>query len=666
VEGLVFGLIIWGIAIAIRRARRRGNRNGWAPNPSGSQSSAATPVQPATSVPAPSTEASAAVSAAFDRLHTAAAELADEEKAIAMPESSPLAGVIALPAAERSVEEVLEWLQGTPIKRRDEDRLLALAKRPVSWWQRRSGWRLGPIDRLGHVLRLLRLAASAELEQSWRRADFFWGAVWREFAALWVVPSAWEVSAAATGRQVADLRHGVLVGLLAVAHAGFYNGWIQQAGPAGAADRRAKFHMRKLEELVRLGAIPGEMARQFQAPESEAILEREVTLRQWSLALETAGNLVAKYPEHAAYRERLFTLCMLAARDLAEQARKAPGDIFITNLNWIGDRIARGNVAGHPLGAAAAALVHRVTAILMLGSGRVGDALSAARAAETIAPDAASRALIERLAVFREELRSELARLEATTTSSILDEIQGFTTLYAQVGSHAESAPITQPVSAIHQPADTAAPPKVEVASWIPVLLTQRGRQRGAPFGYWLFTPDAASARFALGAAAVALLTTASLTAYDAWMLARRDAAYRVAITAAAHDDDLAVLAAADAFFGSRPLSQADSRVAHLNQLVAAALDAPKRRVRNGAMTRMADAAMSNDLSAAMTAAQDFVKALPTTPGIDDSRRADVAEFYAHEFTAWFTTLDDPLSPEALAAVTAHQQMIAALSGSDT
>jgi hypothetical protein len=159
---------------------------------------------------------------------------------------------------------------------------------------------------------------------------------------------------------------------------------------------------------------------------------------------------------------------------------------------------------------------------------------------------------------------------------------------------------------------------------------------------------------------------TVGVTADDNWALARRDDAYRAVLASAEQDDDQAVPAAANAFFSSRPLGHADSRVAHVNQLVAAALDAPKRRIRDEAMTRMADAAMSNDLSAAMVAVQDFVKALPTTPGIDDPRRADVAEFYAHEFTAWFTTLDTPLSPEALAAVTAHQQMIAALSGSDT
>src|SRR5262249_927997 len=250
----------------------------------------------------------------------------------------------------------------------------------------------------------------------------------------------------------------------------------------------------------------------------------------------------------------------------------------------------------------------------------------------------------------REELRAELALLETTTTSSILGEIHGFRTLYAQVGSDAESAPIMQPVSAMHQPTDAAPPPEVEAESWSPVLLTQRGRQRGAPFGYWLFTPDGASSRLALSAGAIALLMTVGLTAYDDWALAHRDAAYRAVIASAEQGDDQAVLAAANAFFSSRPLGHADSRVAHVNQLVASALDAAKRRVRDGAMTRMVDAAMSNDLSAAMAAAQDFGKALPIISGIGDSRRADVAEFYAHEFTTWFTTLDAPLGPETLAA----------------
>src|SRR5205823_11170211 len=63
-------------------------------------------------------------------------------------------------------------------------RLLLLANRLLTPWQRYLNWKLTPAERLARALGLHRQALAAELSAHYERADFFWRQLQIEFTAF--------------------------------------------------------------------------------------------------------------------------------------------------------------------------------------------------------------------------------------------------------------------------------------------------------------------------------------------------------------------------------------------------------------------------------------------------------------------------------------------------
>jgi hypothetical protein len=124
-------------------------------------------------------------------------------------------------------------------------RLLALAHRDFSQWERWSGWKLDPLGQMGHLLLQHRLAMEAELAAQWQRADFFWRQVQIELKSFSKRKDYWQTLAAIIAPDLeatvlndpVQLRQRLVNELLIDTHCAFYNGLVRPAETCSVHDR---------------------------------------------------------------------------------------------------------------------------------------------------------------------------------------------------------------------------------------------------------------------------------------------------------------------------------------------------------------------------------------------------------------------------------------------
>ena len=138
-------------------------------------------------------------------------------------------------------------------------KILALANKKYTAWERLFGWKLDNPGKIGRLLLLHKNAVAAEKEKQLRQADFFWQKFYETLESMYHEESIWQELAKFTFDDAEDdplvLRQTLIEEVFLDTHCAFYNGRIMEGKALSPVDR-AFFHTNYIKKLVELAVIP--------------------------------------------------------------------------------------------------------------------------------------------------------------------------------------------------------------------------------------------------------------------------------------------------------------------------------------------------------------------------------------------------------------------------
>jgi tetratricopeptide (TPR) repeat protein len=182
------------------------------------------------------------------------------------------------------------------------DPILSLVLDEPSAFQLASGRRLDALGRVRRLLALHRRALEAEGEGVTRRADFYWGEVFRAVRALWGDRATWEAAAARGGGNMSgrELRDLLLIELFADTHRALFMTYYSEEA---ASDSRAFVHGGYLRRLIESTDLPRHRAYAILRP----LAEREIAAlrkgRQWRAARTLAVWMMELNPDAEPFHD---------------------------------------------------------------------------------------------------------------------------------------------------------------------------------------------------------------------------------------------------------------------------------------------------------------------------------------------------------------------------
>jgi hypothetical protein len=294
--------------------------------------------------------------------------------------------------------------------------LLALESTRLPGWQEWTGWRLRPAARVGRWLRCHREAVRAELAGRFRRADFYWEALRRQFRSLSrsggflaVQTELAEQGVALPSESLAQLLGDEIV---VDSHLAAYDA--AAASDAGAA--RAWPHIRYLEAWRAQLAEPNDRAERLIGPRLLARLESAADAKRWKDAIRAGETLLKRFPDRRAYREALArVLCQQALASLKTTESEAA---HLRNARLLARAIDRVKVlrraAPRELGLLSPlAELHCTRAVQLATAGRLSDAFLENERAASYNPG------LDQVSTLRSALIEAIQQLQQQVTAAV-------------------------------------------------------------------------------------------------------------------------------------------------------------------------------------------------------------------------------------------------------
>ncbi len=191
-------------------------------------------------------------------------------------------------------------------------RLLALANRPLTIWQRYLDWKLTAGERLARALGLHKQALEAELAARYERADFFWRQLQHEFKAftdkdeLWAeaLKAAQPEAGAAVMSELNSARARLVDEVFVDTHWAFYRSYAPTDQPL-TPQSRALVHFDYLAAFVAHAGLTEAQAAELLREPAEALAALGRETKQWQPA-ETACELLLQHcPGAVEYQQKL-------------------------------------------------------------------------------------------------------------------------------------------------------------------------------------------------------------------------------------------------------------------------------------------------------------------------------------------------------------------------
>lgn len=203
---------------------------------------------------------------------------------------------------------------------RAAQKIITLANRNFTRWERLVGWKLDSIGQIDRLLLQHRLAMEAELSVQRERADFFWNQVLIELKALSRRHKVWQVLASTIsvdepgvvvmGDRL-QLRQRLVDELLIDTHFAFYNGLTSLLGKLSLKDR-AFVHIDYIQKLFDLSDISNN--RLFSVLDKP--WQQQLNLCQeagkWTQAIEICNKRLKYFPMCVKYQDELAEVHFLA------------------------------------------------------------------------------------------------------------------------------------------------------------------------------------------------------------------------------------------------------------------------------------------------------------------------------------------------------------------
>lgn len=203
---------------------------------------------------------------------------------------------------------------------RAAQKIIALANRNFTRWERLVGWKLDSIGQIGRLLLQHRLAMEAELAAQWERADFFWNQVLIELKAFSRRHKVWQALASTISADEPEvvvmsdrlqLRQRLVDELLIDTHFAFYNGLIRQIEKLSLKDR-AFVHIDYIQKLFDLSDIPENRLLSMLAQPWQQQLNLCKEAGQWQQAIEICTKRLKYFPRYVHYQNELTEIHFLA------------------------------------------------------------------------------------------------------------------------------------------------------------------------------------------------------------------------------------------------------------------------------------------------------------------------------------------------------------------
>jgi hypothetical protein len=191
---------------------------------------------------------------------------------------------------------------------------LALAQGRFPFRDRR-GWGLDAIGRVAQLLRLHRLALTAEIKGRVNRADFLWQKVRQSLRRLRPDDKCWKTLAQRVMDECGNViltdpsqvRLRLIAEILVDTHLGFYNGRLRSSKEL-AWDDRAFAHLDHVEELLEETNLAEREKTAILEPAATYRCERFQIAGRWDEAIRLMTRLARRFPSHLAFQEQLASL----------------------------------------------------------------------------------------------------------------------------------------------------------------------------------------------------------------------------------------------------------------------------------------------------------------------------------------------------------------------
>jgi hypothetical protein len=313
-----------------------------------------------------------------------------------------------------------------------------------------SGWKLDPVQRVGRMLLLHRLAFEAEQAGKWRRADFFWRETHSGFRRLWLSPQIWARAAAAVGEtgpsDGTTLRDRITRELLIDTHRAFVNGRLAAATSVKSGDRLF-LHVGYIRDLLNLTEASPTERLKFLLPAIEAEIQALEIEKSWDAAAALAAELVELNHDDTRAQERLAWIYFRRAIEDAPKGRELKHALRVNRSIEDLERLRRTGV-DRSLYFDLIGRLHHLRAILLANGGQLPEALVEARKFQDFCPSLevavqsmqqlidAMKALQTRMQQVQKELRSSSNRSLSPEGERMLRQAQsGFSLLNGYVAS---------------------------------------------------------------------------------------------------------------------------------------------------------------------------------------------------------------------------------------
>lgn len=472
-------------------------------------------------------------------------------------------------------------------------KLLALANKKFTKWERLIGWKLDAQGKIGRLLFQHQLAIEAELEGQWKQADFYWSQVQIEIKTLAKQKYIWLTLAleiaAEPGVQVmkdpVKMRQRLVDELLIDTHITFYNELVQQVKKL-ALYNRAFAHIDYIMELLNLSNLSGNplLALLGEAWKKQIILYQKEG--RWNEAIRVCTNRLKYFPESINFQEKLAEVYVLEILEkLSNEKSKQLQDAkkLISGIDHLEKLLKK-----YPHSLAIFQGIGRLyyaSAIKLTNGGKRSEGLLHLQKALTYHPDLDQKVyeirhqLIEAMRIsksyeqnFQEPIAGRTNRTFDSDEEQILNEANiAFILTKDYINSPEAKATAEAFKKAVKRLQDENQLSRVIIPASShnrPILnpKSNQDKQKAEPFFPWVFSRQDLNLKLQATFASILVLIAGNLAIREPLVSSARNSAYEQITAEAKKDNYQGIVEEAEKFFANDPMGR-DNREREVKQL---------------------------------------------------------------------------------------------------
>lgn len=477
-------------------------------------------------------------------------------------------------------------------------KLLALANKKFTRWERLIAWRLDAQGQIGRLLYQHCLAIEAELEGQWKQADFFWKQVLIEIKILAKKDKSWQViveeiakeSGTTVMKNPLEMRQRLIEELLIDTHFAFYNG-LSENTENTERQNRAFLHLKYIQELVSLSSLTKDKLLALLRLPWQKEIDFCKESGNWQEAIQVCRDRLKYFPEFLNFQNDLVDVYV--QKTLVETSDRKTKTKQLKNEKSFRNAIAflKELLKEYPHNLAifqALGILYHFYAIEIANSQDIAEALLYTEKALTYAPDLLQAyqtqrqltKLMMQIKARAANLQQELARRPNTVLNHEGQQILNEASIGVSLGESYKTSSEAKEIREALQVAKTQYPILqkkeesnrviIPVKSQISLLLTPHSnpkKLRDEPFFFWLFSRQELRFKMLPAFASLLLLTVGGLIIRERFILLTKNNTSQRIREAAQKQDYLNVMEAAEKFLTHTSLNGQDPRDREIQQL---------------------------------------------------------------------------------------------------